>query len=118
MSISKWYRFGDINPIENSGMFIRRNKKEFDIIEIVGISETCADFILYGEVTLNIEDSWINRKRVMIMSGKNPNEITSMEFAKLVIDYYGVERAGGIVSKEKPQSVAKILKRYGIVYNE
>lgn len=114
MSISNWFRFGDVNPIEHSGMFIRKNKKEFDIIKIVGTSETCSNYVLYGEVTLDINDSWIDKKDVIKMSGKKPNEITAMEFAGLVIDYYGVENAGGSFTKERPQTVVKTLKRYGI----
>lgn len=91
--------YGDVNFLTYGGCLVDSDHSdtEFRIIYLRPYDDGDPDHDdLYqcAEITVDITDSWIDKKQVMSFIGMTENEFDPIEFAIGCIDYYGPENFG------------------------
>jgi hypothetical protein len=91
--MNTWENYGDVNPLEHGGLFVRRSEDdtmEFDVVHIHPDADS--EKIFYADGLVSLRDDWIDWDAV----GKyNGGSGTYAENAKDAFIYYGAENFGG-----------------------
>lgn len=104
----EYKNYGDVNPLEYGGIWVRKNTEtEFDIVRYDPEDR------IFANLLVNIFDSWIDRISVMNFIGMTEETFDSIWFAIGCIDYYVYENFG-FTYEIKRDELLSILKARGI----
>ncbi len=107
-----YLNYGDIDFFEYGILVQNKIEHEYDIIFCRPIYDSSDDIHYYfGEITVNTDDNWIDKKAVCDYIGMN-NEFYELQFAIGCFEYYGADNFGTDFnnwnySKEQIQEILK-----------
>jgi len=115
-----WENYGDVNPLEHGGLFIRKDPDFKDCYYVIEVYMTDdEESWLMGDCYVDISDDWIDWKGALGYTGDDPSEATDIDRVIGAYSYYGAENFGGSYSKwnDKDQLI-EVLEVHGIEIEE
>lgn len=111
--------YGDVNFFER-GILVdaEHSDTEFSILYCMPYDDE-EDLYLFADCTVDIEDSWIDKKEIMEYSGMTTENFDAVHFAIACIDYYGVENFSSPYDgyQFNKEEIKDKLKYYLIAYD-
>lgn len=94
MKSDQYTNYGDVNPLDYGGIWVKYlGNNEYDIIQNTPDEEKENNQSVY-DLTVNITDSWIERKLIMSYIGMTEENFDPLEYAIGCINYYAPENFG------------------------
>ena len=90
-----YLNYGDVNFFDY-GMLVdtEHSDTDIDIIFCMPIYDTDTELYYFGEVTICINDEWIDKKSVMSYIGMDDKSFNNIQYAIGCLEYYGAENFG------------------------
>ena len=88
-----YLNYGDKNFFEWGTLVEEHSDTEFSILICRPYGDT-DEYFQFGECTVDIDDTWIDRDAVMNYIGMSDNDFDPIQFAIGCIDYYGADNFG------------------------
>lgn len=110
MKKQNYFNYGDVNPIEHGGIWVKKiDNHTFEIIKNIPETNELLD------LKVDITDSWIERERVMSFIGMTEKEFNPIWFAIGCINYYSADNFGGTIKCSNKNELIDILFYRGII---
>jgi hypothetical protein len=94
MNMENWEAFGDVNPFEHGGGWLRKvGERQFEVVYIE--EQLRVDYCSVEVLHVDLTDSWIEHTAVSECCGWSDNHMTDADRAVDVIRYYGSINFGG-----------------------
>jgi hypothetical protein len=111
----KFENYGDINPLQHGGIFIKQiGETEYHIVTN-DILEDMEGYSIVGSSIIDITDSWIDIDGVKNSCGITVN---NKQLTSDILWYYGHYHCNGEQETIKNEEVIEYLKKYGIEIEE
>ena len=111
--MNKWFNYGDINPLEHGGLWIRKDTFYPTCYDFVKVDIDCDQNYMYCSGYIDISDTWINWNAINDVCGASEDDFWKVVNA---IYYYGVgEFQAHYTITNSRREVRKFVNSYGIV---
>ncbi len=113
-----YLNYGDIDFFEYGILVQNKIEHEYDIIFCIPIYDSSEELYYFGEITVNTNDDWIDKKAVCDYIGMN-NEFYELQFAIGCFEYYGADNFGTDFNNwnYSKEQIKEILKHRFIAYD-
>lgn len=114
MEEAKWEAFGDVNPLDYGGIWVRKDSDtNFQIVKIDPIEEDPDKGFILSECYVDISDDWIDWSKVIKYADTPKNN--KVRSAIDVVSYYGSYQCSGTEHNIETNELAiSELLTYGI----
>lgn len=96
--MSSWSSFGDVNPFDHGGFWIRQDEDFahcFRVVELSVFDEDGRAFYVVNSGYVDLTDTWIDWKDVSGEAFEMSDVGTNMTFVLDAVRYYGMSNFGG-----------------------
>ena len=115
----EWNNYGDINPIEHGGFFIKPDSKEFPRCYYAVTVDKLAheeDHWLLQDLYIDLNNDWYEWDSVNSYADLDENS-SDIDKVIALVHYYGGEEFGQVESFLSESELIEELKLYGIEIN-
>lgn len=113
--INNWTNYGDINPLDHNGIWIKQDyDTNYNVVKVTNLEESCSGEGFYIEdIYIDINDTWIDLEAVKACSGVSEDNNNMLAVA--IADYYGGYNCGGsCYTLDTKDETLQFLNNYNI----
>lgn len=111
----KWFNYGDVNPIEHGGMFVKADTdvigRCFYVINVIPFEDDVPKWMITNAY-IDLNDDWIEWESIQ-ETMDTPKDATDELYAVDVVQYYG-NHAGAEMLFEDEKDLINFLNENGV----